>query len=156
MFVRNEVFELENREIGRYLRYDTHASENSLYNTPPMFTVWLIGKMFRWIMGQGGLSAIEATARAKASRIYDVLDASDGFYTCPVELGCRSLMNVIFSLPSEELTARFLTFCESSDLVGLKGHRSVGGVRASIYNAMPMEGVDTLVDAMVKFKIENE
>jgi phosphoserine aminotransferase len=120
-----------------------------------MFTIWMIGKMLRWVEARGGLEAMEAAARAKATLLYDAIDSSDGFYLSPVELACRSLMNVVFRLSSDELTSRFLAAAKEAGFVGLKGHRSVGGIRASIYNAMPVDGAQALADLMAEFRAAN-
>ena len=154
VFVRDMALESQNRDLGMYLRYDVHARGNSLYNTPPMFVIWMIGKMLRWVRDQGGLDAMEAAAQSKAAALYGAIDASEGFYTSPVEPGSRSLMNVVFRLQSDELTGAFLEASAAAGLVGLKGHRDVGGVRASIYNAVSTEAVSALADFMVEFKAE--
>ena len=155
VFVRDTALESTNREIGTYLRYDLHRDGNSLFNTPPVFSVWLIGKVLKWLAGQGGLDAVEAAGRDKAALLYEAIDSSSGFYTCPVQVESRSLMNVVFRLPSGDLEEKFLGICADAELRGLKGHRSVGGVRASIYNAMPLAGVEALVSVMSQFRAEN-
>ena len=155
MFVRDSALESTNRDIGAYLRYDLHRDGNSLFNTPPVFSVWLIGKVLKLLADQGGLDAIEAAGRDKAALLYDAIDSSSGFYTSPVQVESRSLMNVVFRLSSEEFESKFLGICADAQLHGLKGHRSVGGVRASIYNAMPLSGVEALVSVMSRFRAEN-
>ncbi len=155
VFVREAALESTNRELGAYLRYDLHRDGNSLFNTPPVFSIWLIGKVLRRLVEQGGLAAVATLGRRKAALLYDAIDGSGGFYTSPVQRDSRSLMNVVFNVPGEQLEQRFLSACSDVGLVGLKGHRSVGGVRASLYNAMPLEGVEALVAVMSEFQAEN-
>jgi phosphoserine aminotransferase len=131
--------------------YKTVADNDSMYNTPPTYAIYIAGLVFQWIKAQGGLDAMEAHNRAKAALLYDHLDSS-GFYTSPVARDARSLMNVPFKLPDEALDAPFLKGAEARGMVQLKGHRSVGGMRASIYNAMPMDGVRALVAYMKEFE----
>jgi phosphoserine aminotransferase len=131
--------------------YRLHADAGSMLNTPPTFGWYLAGLVFRWLLGLGGLAAIEAINRRKAGRLYEAIDASD-FYHSPVAPDCRSLMNVPFTLADSSLDGDFLTAAEAAGLLNLKGHRSVGGMRASIYNAMPEAGVAALVDFMREFE----
>jgi phosphoserine aminotransferase len=131
--------------------YKTVADNDSMYNTPPTYAIYIAGLVFQWIKDQGGLSAMEAHNRAKAALLYDFLDGS-GFYASPVARDARSLMNVPFKLRDESLDAAFLKGAEARGMVQLKGHRSVGGMRASIYNAMPVEGVRALVAYMKEFE----
>jgi phosphoserine aminotransferase len=138
-------------EVGSYLRYDQHAGADSLFNTPPVFTVWMTGKVLAWIEEQGGADWLEAMAATRAGLLYGTIDASEGFYRSPVETAHRSHANVVFRLPSPELEAAFLDAASRRGLSGLEGHRSVGGVRASIYAAMPLEGVEDLADLMTTF-----
>lgn len=152
VFVRKSVLETTNRHLGAYLRYDVHADGDSLYNTPPVFSIWMVGKVLKWVVAQGGLAAMEAAARTKSGILYDAIAASDGFYRSPVEPDSRSLMNVVFRLPAEDLEVEFVGAATEAGLVGLKGHRSVGGCRASLYNAMPLDGVEALVGFMEQFK----
>ncbi len=133
------------------LLYRTHIEQNSLYNTPPTFGIYLMGLMMEWISSQGGLGTIEARNKEKAQLIYDLVDDSD-FYEGPVQIDSRSVMNVVFKLADEALESAFLKGAEAKGLSGLKGHRSVGGMRASIYNAMPVEGVQALVAYMKEFR----
>lgn len=134
--------------------YKTVADNESMYNTPPTWAIYVSGLVFRWIRERGGLDAMEAHNRAKAAVLYDFLDATD-FYRSPVQRDCRSLMNVPFKLKDEALDGAFLKGAEARGLVQLKGHRSVGGMRASIYNAMPLEGVQALVAYMKDFEREH-
>ncbi|MDP2006875.1 MAG: 3-phosphoserine/phosphohydroxythreonine transaminase [Rubrivivax sp.] len=131
--------------------YKVVADNGSMYNTPPTYGVYIAGLVFKWIRAQGGLVAMEAHNRAKAAVLYDYLDRT-GFYTAPVARDCRSLMNVPFKLKDAALDAAFLKGAEERGMVQLKGHRSVGGMRASIYNAMPIEGVQALVAWMQDFE----
>ena len=155
VFIRKSILDQTNRSIGRYLRYDIQESKDSMFNTPPVFTIYMLGKVLKWMKAQGGLSAMEQKAAVKSSMLYDTIDASDGFYRCPVEEASRSHMNVVFRLGSEDLEARFLAEAEQADLMNLKGHRSVGGCRASIYNALPSESVDALASFMKSFQQSN-
>ncbi len=131
--------------------YKTHADSGSMYNTPPTYSWYLSGLVFDWLLQQGGLEAMAATNRRKAEKLYAAIDASD-FYANPVALECRSWMNVPFILANAELDAKFLEEAGDNGLTTLKGHRSVGGMRASIYNAMPEEGVDALIAFMADFE----
>ena len=155
VFVRKSALADANSEIGAYLRYQTHVDKASLFNTPPVFTIYMIGKVLKWMKAKGGLPVIEQEAAEKANRLYSTIDASDGFYRCPVAVENRSHMNVVFRLPSEELEKKFIQEADAAGMKNLKGHRSVGGCRASIYNAMPMEGVNALTDFMERFRTEN-
>ena len=131
--------------------YKAHADNGSMLNTPPTFAWYLAGLVFRWIGEQGGLAAMEAVNRRKSERLYDAIDAS-GFYSSPVDPACRSWMNVPFTLADDALDALFLEQSMSAGLLNLKGHRSVGGMRASIYNAMPEAGVGALIGFMNEFE----
>ncbi|MFN7950430.1 MAG: 3-phosphoserine/phosphohydroxythreonine transaminase [bacterium] len=144
------------KTIPTIWRYQTHADNQSLYNTPPTLGVYLVGLTLAWIEEQGGLAAIEKANEAKAKVLYDAIDGSNGFYRGSVtNRAHRSRMNVTFLLPSEELEKKFLKEADALKLVGLKGHRSVGGLRASIYNAMPLAGVEKLVGLMERFRKAN-
>jgi phosphoserine aminotransferase len=126
------------------------ADNGSMYNTPPTYAIYIAGLVFQWLKRQGGVAAIEVQNVAKAKLLYDFLDASD-FYENRVERACRSRMNVPFFLKDEALNEAFLAESKAAGLVQLKGHKSVGGMRASIYNAMPLAGVAALVDFMRDF-----
>lgn len=136
------------------LRYKTHADSGSLYNTPPAYGIYVCGKVFRWLLEQGGLLEMGRRNREKAAVLYDYLDASRMFRGT-VRKQDRSYMNVPFVTDSEELNKKFLAQAAEAGLVSLKGHRSVGGMRASLYNAMPLDGVKALVRFMEKFEKEN-
>ena len=133
------------------LDYKTHAESGSMYNTPPTYSWYLAGLVFQWLKDLGGLEGMAEINKRKADKLYGAVDNSD-FYSNPVDPECRSWMNVPFVLANAELDATFLEEAKGAGLVTLKGHRSVGGMRASIYNAMPEEGVDTLVDFMADFE----
>lgn len=132
-------------------RYKTHADNASMYNTPPTYAIYIMGLVMEWLKKQGGLTAIEQRNIAKAKLIYDLIDVSS-FYHCPVNQADRSRMNVPFTLSDPGLDDAFLKQAQAHGLIQLKGHRSVGGMRASIYNAMPLEGVQTLVTFMREFE----
>ncbi len=136
------------------LDYETHAKENSLYNTPPTYAIYVAGLTFKWLKKLGGVKAMEKINREKAAILYDFLDNSKLFKGTVVPED-RSLMNVPFVLPSEELNEKFIALAKSKGFVNLKGHRTVGGMRASIYNAMPVEGVKKLVELMAQFEKDN-
>lgn len=155
VFIRKSVVAGLNTGIGRYLRYDVHIDKDSMFNTPPVFAVYLLGKVLRWMERNGGIEGMERAAAEKSSMLYAAIDGSDGYYRCPVESASRSHMNVVFRLPGEELEARFLSEASAARFVNLKGHRSVGGIRASIYNAMPEQGVRALVEFMNAFRAAN-
>lgn len=134
--------------------YKTHADNDSMYNTPPTFAMYVAGLVFKWIAAQGGLAAMEKINREKANLLYDCMDGTD-FYNSPVAKDNRSLMNVPFTLKDAALDEAFLKGAKERGLLQLKGHRSVGGMRASIYNAMPKAGVQALVDYMREFEKQN-
>ena len=136
------------------LKYKTQADKDSLYNTPPCYGIYICGKVFKWLKKQGGLQAMKEYNEKKAKILYDFLDESEMFKGTVVKKD-RSLMNVPFVTGDKELDAKFVAEAEANGFVNLKGHRTVGGMRASIYNAMPIEGVEALVEFMKKFEKEN-
>ena len=136
------------------LRYKTHADNGSMYNTPPAYGIYICGKVFKWLLEMGGLEVMKERNEKKAAVLYDFLDASELFHGTVV-MKDRSLMNVPFVTGDTELDAKFVREATEAGFVNLKGHRTVGGMRASIYNAMPMEGVQKLVQFMEKFEAEN-
>ena len=152
VFIRNAVLEHTQRNQGRYLRYDIHAKKDSMFNTPPVFPIYLLGKVLKWMIKAGGIEAMQTAAERKAALLYSEIDSSRDFYRCPVQKSCRSLMNVVFRLATPELEKCFLEEAKKEGLVNLKGHRSVGGCRASIYNAMPKSSVETLAGFMRTFQ----
>lgn len=151
VFVRNSVLEAAPDDLPSYLSFQTHHLTRSLSNTPPMFTIWATNKMLKWMRNNGGIDAMEKRAAGRSTRIYSTIDQSGGFYRSPVDDDHRSHMNIVFRLPSEDLESRFLHGAQEGGLVNLAGHRSVGGIRASVYNAMPDESVDALVAFMSDF-----
>ncbi|XP_027079261.1 phosphoserine aminotransferase 2, chloroplastic-like [Coffea eugenioides] len=138
------------------LDYKIHAENNSLYNTPPCYGIYMCGLVFEDLLAQGGLVEVEKKNKKKAQILYDTIDASNGFYRCPVEKSVRSLMNVPFTLVKPELEADFIKEAAKEKMLQLKGHRSVGGMRASIYNAMPYAGVEKLVAFMKDFQARHD
>jgi len=151
VILREDLLERPARELPTMLRYSTHAQKGSRYNTPPSFGIYLMGRVFRWILDQGGLDAIERRNRAKAQVLYDVLDGS-GFWHPTAQVESRSMMNVCFRTPGEDLDRAFVEAAAREGFMSLKGHRSVGGMRASIYNAFPPEGCDALARFMRDFE----
>ena len=152
VIIRNDLLDRTPDSVPTYLRYRTHADKDSLYNTPPVFPIYMVKLVLDWLIDQGGLPAIAERNRRKAAALYDAIEGSDGFYRCPVDPAYRSDMNVVFRLPDEEKEKRFVTEAKERGMIGLKGHRSVGGIRASIYNAMPETGVEALVGFMRTFQ----
>lgn len=155
VILRKELAENSPKTIPTMLRYDTHAANDSLYNTPPAFSVYILNLVLRWVKAQGGLVAMEQHNTTKAKVIYDAIDNSGGFYRGHAAANSRSLMNITFRLPSEELEKQFAAESTKAGLDGLKGHRSVGGLRASIYNAMSLAGCQALADFMAEFQKKN-
>ncbi len=154
--IRRSWVDRAREDVPTMLAYRTHLGKDSLFNTPPSFPVYVVGKVMRWILDQGGLEAVERANEKKAALLYDYIDDHAGFYRGTVKDPTdRSLMNVTFRLPSEELEKELVAKGAENGLIGLKGHRSVGGCRASIYNAMPYEGVEALVEFMERFRRAN-
>jgi phosphoserine aminotransferase len=152
VIMRRDLLSLSNDDLPGYLNYKTHAENDSMWNTPPTFAIYVLKLITEWLRDEiGGLQKMHELNKQKAALLYDVLDAHPDFYQGHAQKDCRSLMNVTFRLPSEELTSQFLAGAKEQQLTDLKGHRSVGGIRASIYNAMPMAGVETLRDFMTDF-----
>ena len=154
VIVRKDLVEKGRTDIPKIFRYATHAAENSLYNTPPTFSVYLMRNVLALVKQSGGLAAVERKNREKGDLLYAAIDARPDFYRCPVERESRSYMNVVFNLPTPELEAEFVSAASKAGFVGLKGHRSVGGVRASIYNAVEREWVQALSAFMNDFHKE--
>lgn len=138
-----------------YLDYKIHADKGSMYNTPPCYSIYMAGLMFQWIKKQGGVAAIQKHNEEQAAMLYNHIDNSE-LFNCPVAIEDRSLMNVVFVTGDADLDKKFVAEAKTEGLVNLNGHRSVGGMRASIYNAMPDEGVKKLVEFMKKFELENK
>jgi phosphoserine aminotransferase len=154
VIVRKDLVEAGPKTLPTMLQYRTFAADRSLYNTPPTFGIYMVGEVFKWIESQGGLAAMAEHNAAKAKPLYDYIDASD-FFRGTVQPDSRSLMNVCFRAPTEELDTSFLAEAGKRGLSGLKGHRSVGGMRASIYNACPPAAVQALVGFMKEFEQAN-
>lgn len=154
VIVRKDLVERGAKDLPTMLQYRTHAEKDSCYNTPPAFGIYVVGEVLKWLKAQGGLAAMAERNRAKAGLLYDYLDQSKMF-RATARPDSRSLMNVTFRASSEELEAKFVAEAASEKLAGLKGHRSVGGMRASIYNAFPAEGVKKLVAFMDEFEKAN-
>ena len=141
--------------VPTMFRYDIHSKNGSMYNTPPTFAIYVAGEMFKWVIKEGGVKAIEKRNIEKANMLYDILDNSS-FYKPFAEKNSRSIMNVTFNLPTEELEAKFIAEAKENGMINLKGHRVLGGIRASIYNAMAVEGVKKLAEFMITFEKENK
>jgi phosphoserine aminotransferase len=145
------------QNLPSMLKYKTHVDAGSLYNTPPVLPVFVVGRTLKWIIKEGGLDAIEQRNQKKAKLIYDIFDAYPTFYKSAVAVKeDRSLMNVTWTLPTPELEEKFIAEAKTKKMLGLKGHRSVGGMRASIYNACPMESVELLAKFMEEFYLVNK
>jgi len=149
--IKNDFLKDASTDLPGMLQYAKHADAESMFNTPPTFAWYLSGKVFAWLKGQGGLESMGEINKLKAQRLYDFIDESD-FYSNPVFKENRSIMNIPFLLADPELDAEFLHDAENAGLLNLKGHRSVGGMRASIYNAVPIEAVDALINFMGDFQ----
>ncbi|HEY3496773.1 MAG TPA: 3-phosphoserine/phosphohydroxythreonine transaminase [Polyangiaceae bacterium] len=152
VIVKKDLVANGRKDIPAIFQYRTHAENNSLYNTPPTFSVYVLRNVLDEFKKQGGLAAVEKVNREKAKLLYDVIDARSDFYSSPVEKAARSTMNVVFTLKTPELEAEFLAEAQKRKMVGLKGHRSVGGFRASIYNAVTLDWVKGLAGFMKEFK----
>lgn len=155
VIIRKDLLEKCPDHLPAYLNYQTHAKDNSLYNTPPVFTIWAMKLYLEHVKALGGTTHMEKLANQRAEIIYKAMEDSSGFYKCPVQKEYRSNMNVVFTLPTPELDEKFVGEAKKLDMLGLKGHRSVGGCRASIYNAMPVSGVEKLAEFMQEFKKKN-
>lgn len=154
VIIREDLIKETPDHVPTMLSYKIHAEEGSMYNTPPTYGIYMLGKMMKWILNQGGVDALYQNNLEKAKILYDYLDSSN-YFKGTVEKEDRSLMNVPFLAPTEELNAQFVKEATAAGFVNLKGHRSVGGMRASIYNAMPIDGVKKLVEFMATFAQKN-
>ena len=154
VIIREDLIERSSKSLHTMLNYAVHAENGSLYNTPPAFGIYVLGLVLEWILGQGGLPAIAAVNERKAGKLYAELDRT-GFWRPTAEQASRSLMNVTFRLATEDLEKAFVKESTAAGFDGLKGHRSVGGMRASIYNAFPEQGIDDLVAFMREFERRN-
>lgn len=155
VIIREDLLAKCPENLPTMFSYKTHAEKSSLYNTPPVFAIYMVKLVLEWIKGQGGLEAVENVNIAKKDRIYEVMDKNADFFRGTVEPDSRSWMNITMRLPTEELERKFINEAKAVGFVGLKGHRSVGGIRASVYNAMPLEGVEKLAAFMKAFKKAN-
>lgn len=155
VIVREDLLGFAGEEVPTYLDYKIHADNGSMYNTPPCFSIYVAGEVFKYLKSIGGIAEMERRNRAKAAMLYDFIDASS-LFSCPVAKEDRSLMNVVFVTGDAELDKKFIAEAKAEGMINLAGHRSIGGMRASIYNAMPEEGVAALVDFMKKFEEENK
>lgn len=151
VIVREDLLDRAQPQIPTMMSYRVHADADSMYNTPATYPIYIAGLVFKWLKAQGGVRAMEARNEEKAGLLYHAIEQSGGFYHCPVEIAFRSRMNVVFRLRDESLEEAFVAGARAAGLVQLKGHRAVGGMRASIYNAMPLEGVKALVSYMLEF-----
>ena len=149
--MRKDLIERARQDLPGMLRYDVHAAKGSRYNTPPVFGVYMCGLVFKWIESMGGTQAMAARNEAKAATLYAAIDDSNGFWQGHADVQCRSVMNVSFVSPSPEQDKAFLDIAQQAGMSGLKGHRSVGGLRASIYNAFPEDGCTALAQRMRDF-----
>ncbi len=155
VIVREDLLGAAKENVPTYLDYQVHADNDSAYNTPNCFGIYVAGEVFKYIKSIGGIAAMHDLDVKKAKMLYDFIDASD-LYTCPVREQDRSLMNVVFVTGDSDLDKEFVAQGKAQGLHNLNGHRSIGGMRASIYNAMPLEGVETLIDFMKKFEAEHK
>lgn len=158
VIIKKELQSRVSDNVPSMFRYDTHAKNDSLYNTPPTFGIYMLGLTLKWIKGQGGIKAIQKSNEEKARLLYDAIDNSNGFYLGHAKKDSRSLMNVSFNIKDKDsnLEAKLVEQATSAGMIGLKGHRSIGGLRASIYNAMSLEGMQALVDLMNQFAADNK
>jgi phosphoserine aminotransferase len=150
--IRKDLLGKHGRQLPPIFELGNQASNDSMFNTPPTFSWYVVGLVLKWLKQQGGTAAIGERNARKAELLYACIDGSGGYYRNEVEADARSRMNVPFFLPNPELDKPFLKGAEAAGLLGLKGHRALGGMRASIYNAMPLEGVQALVDFMAEFR----
>lgn len=154
VIIRKDLMERASESVPIFLRYSTHAADNSLYNTPNTWGIYILKLVTDWLLDLGGIAEMQRINEKKAATLYAEIDSSD-FWRCPVAKEDRSIMNVVWRLPSEELEEQFVAESKKAGLVGLKGHRSVGGLRASIYNAVGQDAVDALVSFMRDFQAKN-
>ncbi|MFZ5445771.1 MAG: 3-phosphoserine/phosphohydroxythreonine transaminase [Myxococcota bacterium] len=148
---RKDFLATGRRDIPKIFRYSTHAENDSLYNTPPTLAIYLVRNVLEWMEAQGGLPALEKRNRTKADLLYGALDRMRDFYVAPVEQESRSVMNIVFRTPSEALDAAFVADAKKANMIGLKGHRTAGGLRVSAYNAVSVQDIETLVSFMEQF-----
>ncbi|SFE26602.1 3-phosphoserine/phosphohydroxythreonine transaminase [Alteribacillus iranensis] len=156
VIIKKDLLSNKKEDIPTLLRYTTHAEKNSLYHTPPTFAIYMLNQVLRWVKDNGGAAGMASRNKEKASLLYEVIDQSDGFYTGHADTNSRSLMNVTFNLPTDELNKQFLDEAKKAGFIGLNGHRSVGGCRASIYNAVSLESVKALQEFMISFRDKHQ
>ncbi len=155
VILRKDMLEKRNKNLTAYLDYEVHAKGEGLYNTPPVFSIWAVKLVLEWVKKNGGAEGMAKRAALKSSIIYDTIDTSQGFFRSPVDAAYRSKMNITFRLPTEDLEKQFLKEATAQGMLGLKGHRSVGGLRASVYNSLPVEDVEALASMMKEFQRVN-
>ncbi len=154
IIMKKSLLEKQNPNLTAYMDYSLHAKEKGLYNTPPVFSIWAVKLVLEWIKKNGGTEGMQKRAIEKSGILYKTIDSSP-FFRSPVDPTFRSKMNIVFRLPSEELEAKFVDDAKKLGMLGLKGHRSVGGLRASLYNALPVEDVVALAEFMKEFERKN-
>ena len=155
VIIKKELLDRSSDSLHTYMNYKIHVENDSMYNTPTTFGIYIAGLVFKWLLNMGGLDAMYKLNLEKAGILYNAIDASGGYYKGTTAVEDRSLMNVTYRLPSEELEKKFIDEAKKKGFEGLKGHRIVGGIRASIYNAFPKKGVEDLVAFMEEFKKNN-
>ena len=155
VIIREDILGLCNKNLPTLLQYQTHVDTNSLYNTPPTFGIYMMNKVLNWIKARGGVAAVQKENEQKAKLLYDAIDGSNGYYKNTIAPEDRSAMNVVFNLGSEELEKKFVADGLAAGFVGLKGHRSIGGIRVSIYNANGLDAVQEVVKFMHNFAAKN-
>jgi phosphoserine aminotransferase len=152
VIIRKDLTDRINENVPTLLNYKTHIEKNSLFNTPPVFPIYMVYLVTKWVENQGGLDAVEKVNNQKAELLYGTIDQNADFFRSTVDADSRSKMNVTFRLPTEEMEQEFIATGAENNFHGLKGHRSVGGVRVSMYNALPLEGIEKLCEFMKQFK----
>lgn len=155
VIMRDDLVEKCSESLPTLLNYKTHVSKNSLYNTPPAFSIYMVKLVLEWVKAEGGMEKIEAKNKEKSRLVYGILDKYADYYKSAVDADSRSIMNVTIRMSSEDLEKKFIAEAASAGFHGLKGHRSVGGIRISMYNAMPVEGIEKLVNFMEVFRKKN-
>ena len=155
VLIKQDIVDQCPGDLVNYLNYANHVKGASMLNTPPVFQVYMIKLVMDWLKAKGGIAWAASQAQTRAKILYDAVERNSGFYKCPVDSNYRSLMNVVFTTPNEDLDAAFVKEAGEQGMSGLKGHRSVGGCRASIYNAMPIEGAEALASFMDQFAAKN-
>ena len=156
VMIKKDFLATASPNLPSMMDFQLHAKNGSMYNTPPTFTIYMIGLVLKWIEAFGGLTMIEKNNIAKANYIYDAIDASNGFYKGTVEPEARSLMNITFRLPTEDLENLFISEAKKQGMIGLKGHRDVGGCRASTYNSLPLPAAHALAEFMRSFQQQHD